>query len=50
MKPKKNKRITIRITEAQFERLAEKLIEENETKSLYLRNIIETDLAKRNSI
>jgi predicted DNA binding CopG/RHH family protein len=44
MKTKKNKRITIRISESQFERLAQKLIEENTAKSSYLRELIIKEL------
>ena len=37
----KNKKITIRITESQFERLTERVISEQISKSNYLRNLIE---------
>jgi hypothetical protein len=37
----KNKKITIRITDSQFERLTEKVINEQISRSKYLRNLIE---------
>lgn len=37
----KNKRITLRITESQFKRLCERIIEEETTKSKFIRNLLE---------
>lgn len=37
----KNKKVTIRLTTAQFERLTEQVIEEQVSKSKYLRNLID---------
>jgi hypothetical protein len=37
----KNKKLTIRITESQFKRLSDRIIEDNTTKSRFLRNLIE---------
>lgn len=46
MKPKKNRRVTIRITEAQFERFVEKLIQEKSSKSSFLRSLLMNELKK----
>jgi len=37
----KNKKLTIRITESQFKRLSDRIIDEQTTKSSFLRNLIE---------
>lgn len=37
----KNKKITLRITESQFKTLCERIIEEETTKSNFIRNLIE---------
>ena len=45
----KNKKITIRITESQFRRLSDRIIEEQTTKSNYMRSLIEkSDIFCRN--
>lgn len=45
----KNKKVTIRITESQFRRLSDRIIEEQTTKSNYMRNLLEkSDFSCRN--
>jgi hypothetical protein len=41
---KKNKRVILRITEAQFRMLSERVIKEEQTKSEYLRKLIVGEL------